>query len=162
MCLSVLVNWGFLYQKLYEDHQFYQSLTDLCSVSLICLFFFLHLSPQHQVAYRIPQLCCVTEGVVFSLELVGWLHWLCAVAFPSEEVKYCIIEKTKKIALSYQHEKFGTLLLSSCDWRCLFSPRQLAFITRRADSVWDLPIALLRDSLGLSTQSSSTVVVRIK
>lgn len=64
---------------------------------------------------------------LFVLELPFWLHWLYIVAFSPEKVKYCIIEKTQS-SFSHQHQEFGTVLLSLCDWWWLFSLPQLFFV----------------------------------
>lgn len=106
------------------------------------------------------QLCCVA-GAVFDFELPFWFHWLFTIAFSSEKVEYCIIEKTKAV-LSHQHQEFGTLLLLLCDCWWLFSLPQLFFFVKywtdssckSCVSLW-LQTCLL---LGVSNQSASQVL----
>lgn len=77
-------------------------------MSLISLFSFISL---HDIrwCYWISHLCRVSGGVVFVLELAFWLHTL----LPSVQRRFSIaLWKRPKVVLSYQHQKFGTLLLS--------------------------------------------------
>lgn len=132
MYLSLLLHWGFLYQNLYEDHQFYRSLTDLCSMSLIHLFSFISL---HNIRWRTEfHSFVVWQELCLSLNLLS--DSVDCTLLPSVRRGLSIaLSKRPKAVLSYQHQKLGTLLLSLCDWRCLFSLHYLAFVKHWINSV---------------------------
>lgn len=76
-------------------------------------------SPRCHVAYGIPQLCRVPEGVVLVLSRLTPVHLL----LPSVQRRLSTaLPKRPEAVLSSQQQKFGTLLLSWWDWRCLSSP----------------------------------------
>lgn len=50
--------------------------------------------------------------------------------------------KRPKAVLSHQHQEFGTVLLSLCDWWWLFSPPQLFFVKYWIDSRYKSCVSL--------------------